>query len=309
MSVVIPLFNKVPHVVEAVKSALNQSLPPRQVIVVDDGSTDGSLDAVRTLDDPRIVIATRSPPGPGGYAARNLGIELASSEWIAFLDADDVWHDYHLADLAEAVRNAGGNAACAFSRFQVRQPGRDRLYPVAEDHLGGGSGGGRLLGLEDILKAWLATGMCPLWTGATAFRRQVLIDVGMFPAGRARRGGDKDAWLRAVAAGSCVYAPRPSAEFRLDAVNRVSNTTAHLSPPIILETIAAMLPNASPGEQRLLRRLANQELTQYARYAAGAGSRVDWQFVKRLYLPEGAGAFGRIVAYGFASLTRRGKRR
>lgn len=300
-SVVIPLFNKEPHVLEAVMSALAQSHSPREVIIVDDGSSDGSLTVVRAITDARVRILTRSPPGPGGYAARNLGIKQASGEWIAFLDADDIWHPHHLADLRESIDATGGAVGCAFSRFDIREPGKDRTYPMAERYLASG----RVLSLEDILRAWLNTGCCPLWTGASAFRRELLIDVGMFPAGRARRGGDKDTWLRAVALAPVAFAPRCSAEFRLDGVNRVSNSTAHVSPPIILQTIAALLRTATPSQRQLLRRLANQEITQYARHAAGAGSIVGVDFLRNLYLPDGLGALSRIVAYQLAASVRR----
>ena len=63
-SVVIPLYNKAPHVAAALQSALDQSLPAREIIVVDDGSTDGSREIVEGLGHSRVKLLTRSPPGP-----------------------------------------------------------------------------------------------------------------------------------------------------------------------------------------------------------------------------------------------------
>jgi glycosyltransferase involved in cell wall biosynthesis len=305
VSVVIPLYNKAPHVAAAIQSALGQTLSPREVIVIDDGSTDGGLDIARAVVDPRVTVLTRSPPGPGGYAARNLGIERASAEWIAFLDADDLWRPHHLADMAAAVGACAEPVGCVFTRFEVKEPGRDRPYPMAERFLPSG----RALDLSAILRAWLATRRCPLWTGASAFRRELLREVGLFPAGRARRGGDKDLWLRSVARAKSAYAPVISAEFHLDAVNRVSSSTAHLDPPVLLGTIDALLPRATPAERRLLRALANQEIALYARHAAGAGAPVPLGFLKRVTLPGGARAAVEILAYRAIGAARRLARR
>ena len=90
LSIVMPVYNKAPHVDRSIRSILAQTAGFDELIVVDDGSTDGSLEKVQLHSDHRMHIYTRSSPGPGGYAARNLGIRRATSEWIAFLDADEL---------------------------------------------------------------------------------------------------------------------------------------------------------------------------------------------------------------------------
>ncbi|WP_052134759.1 glycosyltransferase family 2 protein [Sphingomonas sp. 37zxx] len=292
-SIVVPLYNKAPHVADAINSIFSQSLAPREIIVVDDGSTDGGDDIVRAIEDPRLILLSRSPPGPGGYAARNHGIRHASGEWIAFLDADDRWHESHLSDLAAAVERCAEPVGCAFSRFEIKQSGRDRPHPVDESVLVPG----KALDLATILKAWIAQKACPLWTGATAFRRQVLIDAGLFPEGRTRRGGDKDMWLRAVAHARTAYAPQISAEFHQETVNRMSLSTAHTQLPILVETIATLLETATDEERKLLRMLSNQEVRHYARYATGARAKSGTDFLRSIYLPEGGVDFTWVAAY------------
>src|SRR5690606_29011178 len=66
---------------------------------IDDASTDGSSEKLLEYSDPRIRIFRREIPGPGGYAARNLGIEKAKYDWISFLDADDEWKTDYLAEV------------------------------------------------------------------------------------------------------------------------------------------------------------------------------------------------------------------
>lgn len=291
-SVVIPLFNKGPHVAAAVRSVLTQTLAPREVLVVDDGSADDGPEQVRAIDDARVKLLFRSPPGPGGYAARNHGVRHAQGEWIAFLDADDLWLPYHLADMAEAVAACTEPVGCVFTRYEVKEAGRDRLNLIADDILTPR----RALDLESILRAWLSAQRCPIWTGACAFRRDVLVDAGLFPNGRARRGGDKDLWLRATARAKSAFAPRVSAEFHQDTVNRVTTSTAHTELPVIAGTVRELLPAASLAERKLLRALSNQEVALYARYAAGAGSRVDGRFLRALHLPEGLREAAAITA-------------
>jgi glycosyltransferase involved in cell wall biosynthesis len=89
VSVVIPSFNYGHFVVDAVESALAQTYHPIEVIVVDDGSTDDTRDRLKPFSD-RIHYVYQTNRGLS--AARNTGIRLANGEWIALLDADDVWH-------------------------------------------------------------------------------------------------------------------------------------------------------------------------------------------------------------------------
>jgi len=86
VSIIIPCYNAVEYVSEAIESALAQTYSNCEVIVVDDGSTDGSLKVIREFGN-RIRIQTG--PNQGASAARNTGVELARGQWIQFLDADD----------------------------------------------------------------------------------------------------------------------------------------------------------------------------------------------------------------------------
>ena len=277
----------------AVESALNQSLPPAEVLVVDDGSTDGGLEALRSMKDSRLKLLTRSAPGPGGYAARNLGVQSATGEWVAFLDADDIWHSEHLESLANAIAGCGGNVSCAFSGVYLVYE-RKR---VARSHSARFLPSNVPLSPDALLNAWVDTGECPLWTGAVAFRRDLLISAGLFPAGRTSRGGDKDLWLRALVRGTAVYTGRLTAEFHQDTTNRVSKLTPHTDLPIISQTIGAMLPSQPPERARLLKRISNLEIANYARYSAGRRSPLFSRFARQLHYPAGLATLPQLAAY------------
>ena len=85
-SVVIPTYNRAELVLRAVRSALDQA-PQPEIVVVDDGSTDGTAEAVAALDDPRVLYRTQDRAG--GTAARNTGAAASSGRFVAFLDDDD----------------------------------------------------------------------------------------------------------------------------------------------------------------------------------------------------------------------------
>lgn len=87
VSIIIPCYNAAPYVGEAIQSALDQRYRNTEVIVIDDGSTDGSLEVIKSFGD---AIRWETGPNRGGSAARNRGIELARGEFIQFLDADDL---------------------------------------------------------------------------------------------------------------------------------------------------------------------------------------------------------------------------
>ena len=90
VSVVIPAYNRVDSIRVAVESVLRQSWTDFELLVVDDGSTDGTREAVRAIPDPRLRLI-ETPRNMGASAARNLGIEEARGDWVAFQDSDDEW--------------------------------------------------------------------------------------------------------------------------------------------------------------------------------------------------------------------------
>lgn len=100
VSVVIPCFNGEPYLGEALASARAQTLPVAEILVIDDGSTDGSAALAASFGAPVQVVRQRNQ---GESVARNRGFDLARGDWIALLDADDVWHPDKLAASAALI--------------------------------------------------------------------------------------------------------------------------------------------------------------------------------------------------------------
>lgn len=97
ISVVIALYNKAEYILGTLSSVFAQRSPAYEVIVVDDGSTDGGADSVEQLGHPSVRLIRQANGGVS--QARNTGIAAARGDWIAFLDADDIWHPDYLSTL------------------------------------------------------------------------------------------------------------------------------------------------------------------------------------------------------------------
>src|SRR5258708_1562135 len=123
ISVVIPTFNRARHVQAALESVLAQTYREFEVIVVDDGSTDGTGEAVRQF------ISQQNHNGEqiryffqrnqGSSLARNKGIEQARGGWIAFLDSDDVWLPEKLELQMQAIQESKGDCGGCFTDAQM----------------------------------------------------------------------------------------------------------------------------------------------------------------------------------------------
>ncbi len=115
ISVISPVYNGERFLAEAIHSVLDQTLPPDEIIVVDDGSTDGTAALIRSLGTD---IRSAYQPNQGPAAARNRGLELAHGEIIAFQDADDLWTEGRLAiQVGRLARHPSVHAVIGRTRF------------------------------------------------------------------------------------------------------------------------------------------------------------------------------------------------
>ena len=117
VSAVIPAHDAYPLVLDAVDSALAQTLPPAEVVVVDDGSRDRTAEALRERFGGRVDVRVVSGSFGSAAAARNAGWRAARGRWVAFLDADDVWFPEKLATAAATDSSSPGTLAIRAARL------------------------------------------------------------------------------------------------------------------------------------------------------------------------------------------------
>lgn len=202
ISVIIPCYNSASYIKDAIASALNQTYPHIEVIVIDDGSTDGSIDILHLFGD---RIHWQTQPNQGAPTARNRGLELAQGDYIKFLDADDVLLPNCLErqiEQSQAIPNdkkaiVYGEAAWV---DQHRQPlSGYSLRPRQPE--------------EDIITHILSS--CPL-TSCPLHKREYLLEVNGFDPSLPR-GQEHDLHLRLALAGvEFIYYPNIVYEYRND---------------------------------------------------------------------------------------------
>jgi glycosyltransferase involved in cell wall biosynthesis len=112
VSILIPCYNAERWIGQAIQSALDQTHTDKEIVVVDDGSTDGSLAIIKKFG---AAVILESGPNRGGNVARNTLLSMASGEWIQFLDADDYLRPIKVASQLQSLDSLGGNADVIYS--------------------------------------------------------------------------------------------------------------------------------------------------------------------------------------------------
>jgi glycosyltransferase involved in cell wall biosynthesis len=187
-SVVIPAFNAADTIVSAIRSVLRQSAQEFEIVVVDDGSSDGTAErAAEVSGDSRLRVLRQQNRGPS--AARNAGIEAANGRFVSFLDADDLWLPDYLATMGAAL-NAVDEAGFAFTDAWLLDARTHRIRRATAMHYM------RPVDPPDDPRALhlLLLDRNFVFTGVTA-RRSALVDVGGFDE-TLWIGEDWDLWLR-----------------------------------------------------------------------------------------------------------------
>jgi glycosyltransferase involved in cell wall biosynthesis len=198
LSVVIPTYNHGPFVTEAVKSVLAQTRLPNEIVVVDDGSTDDTANRLQPFMDRIIYIHQENR---GLAAARNTGIFASQSDWVAFLDADDIWYEGKVEQQLDQIASADPSVGCVYTRFVI-DAGDYRILSQLPPRQGN-------LTLRDLIRK--------NWVGVltTAVRRDLLLEIGAFDE-ELSATEDWDLWLRLAAAHiGFEYLPIPLAQYHL----------------------------------------------------------------------------------------------
>lgn len=219
ISVIVPIRNKGPHLRRAIDSILKQEHQSFELILVDDNSSDNSMQIINTYYDPRIRVYSRNEPGPGGYAARNLAMEVSDCDWIAFLDADDEWSKEHLSSVAKLILefpDAGLFTAGWISKMNDSEMVHPYFMQAKEK-------GTHLVSLYHYLRAQ-NQGMRLCCTPVIVANKSKILSVGGFPDGRAKKGGDLYLWIRMIQRFSLYYSPHMAATVYRDSVNMVTGS-------------------------------------------------------------------------------------
>lgn len=184
VTVVMPTWNRLPFVEEAARSVIVQTYRHWELIVIDDGSTDGTAERLNALKDSRIRVLSSPHTGHLGQL-RNRGVAAGSGELIAFLDSDDVWLPQKLDVQLRALRES--DAGWCYSRFELMDAdGRAIPMPVEKFHL-----------LSGHIVRELLTFTPTVRTSTVVIQRHVFDAAGRYSEDqRLLTGGDYELYLR-----------------------------------------------------------------------------------------------------------------
>lgn len=211
ISVVMPLYNKEGEVLASIFSVQRQSITDWELIVVDDGSNDRGPEQVAELDDKRIRLVRQKNAGVA--VARNRGIELARTELIAFLDADDIWKPGFLACIFALMQDYP--EAQWFATGYEKQDNEGNVYGVRLSGLPSGFQRGIFPSYFSIA----AQSDPPVWTSAMAVKREAIMAVGGFPVG-VKSGEDLLTWARLALRFPLAYDINHQSVFQVSGLER-----------------------------------------------------------------------------------------
>ena len=285
-----PLYNKAPYVRKAVESVVGQTCRDWELIVVDDGSTDGGGDIVTAIADPRIRLVRQENAGVS--AARNCGVVLSGEAafrppYICFLDADDWWEPTFLEEMAALIERHP-DAGIYGTSYWIVKNGRKRLAPIGVDE---GFSEGRI----NYCQVYARTLCMPLTSITVCIPRRVFDETGGFPLG-ITLGEDFLLWLRIAINHKTVLLNKPLANYNQD-VDVAHRGTHHLHPPErhMLWQLEEYEPleKSNPDYKQLIDNLRTYSLMNYLldrRYRDAARTelaKVDWTYqpakTRRLY--------------------------
>lgn len=293
ISVVMPFYRGGAYAVEALESVAAQTRLPLEVIVVDDGSPDDSIEQVRSLELPFEIRVIRQR-NAGQSAARNSGIRAARGEFVAFLDQDDAWRPDHLARLAKTLE-ADSSLAWVFGDFDlVDVTGRTVVAHYLRTHG---------VQLERRSVAEIVRSDLMALPSASLLRRRALVRAGGFDR-RLCGYEDDELYLRLFRAGWSVKAElRVRCRYRVHGANASSSVAFLRSRLIFLEMLFDEHPGVhgmpSAGEaslERMLRATVTDYVTALVAGQLELARTIAWVISRLLEHAPGLSFASRMAA-------------
>ena len=255
ISVIIPLYNKAKEIRRTLASVARQSVQPLEIIVVDDGSTDGSAEIVEAMNMPLVRLVRQQNRGVS--AARNRAMTIARGEWVALLDGDDCWESGYLANVERMI--ASYPFAAAIGTGFVVDDGKRLVVgdtPTTE-------------GVVDFFTESMSRYV--LLPSATVLRREVALALGGFPEGM-RMGEDQYLWTKLARTSQVVFSPERLVVYSRVADNRSAAIYTPEQTPFSLEELYDK--NADPISNEYVARVAlGKALVESARGGTAAARR------------------------------------
>ncbi len=216
-SVIIPLYNKEKYIEKTLQSVLNQLFNDFEIIIIDDGSTDNSINIISQFTSPRIKIIKQSNKGAG--AARNTGIDHAKGDYIALLDADDCWYEDHLTQLKKQIDlfpNAGlycNNYEVLYSKNNCKKARFNFTF------------GKECVIVKDYFKASIINSIA--WTSSVGFAKSKFKSLKGFNESL-KTAQDLDLWIRFALKHQVSFNPKVTMTYKLFVDNSLSKNEYNL---------------------------------------------------------------------------------
>ena len=240
LSVVIPLWNKEPYVKNTLESVRDQTYTDFEILVINDGSTDGSADIVQAFADPRLRLIVQQHQGIS--AARNRGISEAGGDLIAFLDADDEWLPTFLETIVRLYKDCP-QAGIFSTAYKFKKPG-GYFEKAKYTHLPDPP-------WEGILPNYFrsAQSRSPVTlTSATVFKKSVFGAAGSFMAGTWLE--DCEISARIAFLYPVAWSSRVEVIYRRDVTTSALRIVQLLDDPAVIDTLKKGLPLCTDGTRK-----------------------------------------------------------
>ncbi|MFI4963331.1 MAG: glycosyltransferase family 2 protein [Legionellales bacterium] len=264
ISVVIPLYNKAPYIDRSLNSVLSQTFLPKEIIVVDDGSTDGGEDIVKNYNHPLIRLISKKNEGVS--ATRNRGVLEATGSLIAFLDADDCWQPRFL-EVIHNLRQQFPQAGIYATNFELVRPNGE-IKKYTWNCLPPDSQAVLISQYIEVLAH------LPMHMSATAMPKHILQEIGGFNQDEYLYE-DVDLVLRIGLRYPIAWSSEPLARYHQDALNRALGTRLWVREPAVSVTIRQAIADGLVPENliNMLKEYSHQVQMQAAVHCIHQGQK------------------------------------